>query len=473
MKYLYGLSIQGIQSYIFATNKLKEIIGASQLVKDLPRQIIEEILGKDIDDNNILIDAAGNFKYVFDELDDCNLVFKCLPMKFQQLAGDITVSQAVVAATSIGKKEIDNLEDKLKVQRNRPTISIHLGTQAIQKNPKTGKPTVAKDGNDELDFNQKRKRDAFTNGKGIAPFSNRSNLMNNIEKIGAGKESWIGVIHADGNSLGKKVIELARRIETEKLDTTSTFREFSLKLQRATENAVERAFEKVILPKYKEKEIPFRPIIIGGDDVTVITKGALALDFTEFFLRYFEEETKEHLGYLSEFENGLTACAGIAYTKSHYPFHYGVDLAEDLCKQAKKDAKDINIDLPPSCLMFHKVHSSYVRDWKDILTTELDSGGINLACGPYYIDDKLGKPSINSLKKYALLLHEEESPKSSIRRWLSELGKDKIRAKDLMKRTESMTHKKYWDELNLATTLSKDLSTTHLYDALAIEDLNH
>lgn len=473
MKYLYGLSIQGIQSYIFATNKLKEIIGASQLVKDLPKQIIEEILGKELDGNNILIDAAGNFKYVFDELEDCNLVFKCVLMKFQQLAGDITVSQAVVEASSIGKKEINNLEDKLKVQRNKPTISIHLGTLAIRKNPKTGKPIIDKNKDDYLDFNQKKKRKAFKKGKGIAPFSNRLNLMGDIEKIGEGKESWIGVIHADGNSLGKKVVQLASRIETENLDTTSIFREFSCKLQLATENAVKRAFEEVFFPEYKEKEIPFRPIIIGGDDVTVITKGALALDFTESFLYYFEKETKVHLSYLTEFKDGLTACAGIAYTKSHYPFHYGVDLAEDLCNQAKKDTKCISVDLPPSCLMFHKVHSSYLRDWKNILTTELNSGGINLAYGPYYIDEKIGKPTIGSLKNYARLLHEEESPKSSIRRWLSELGKDKIRANDLMKRTKDMTHKKYWDELNLATTLSNQLSSTHLYDALAIEDLNY
>ena len=31
-KYLYGVSIQGIQEFIFKTNKLKEIIGASKIV---------------------------------------------------------------------------------------------------------------------------------------------------------------------------------------------------------------------------------------------------------------------------------------------------------------------------------------------------------------------------------------------------------------------------------------------------------
>ena len=34
-KWLYGASVQGIQGYIFQSNKLKDVIGASELVKDL------------------------------------------------------------------------------------------------------------------------------------------------------------------------------------------------------------------------------------------------------------------------------------------------------------------------------------------------------------------------------------------------------------------------------------------------------
>ena len=34
-KYLYGASVQGIQNFIFQTNKLIEIVGASELVEQI------------------------------------------------------------------------------------------------------------------------------------------------------------------------------------------------------------------------------------------------------------------------------------------------------------------------------------------------------------------------------------------------------------------------------------------------------
>ena len=35
VKYIYGASIQGIQSFIFQTNELKDIVGASELVENI------------------------------------------------------------------------------------------------------------------------------------------------------------------------------------------------------------------------------------------------------------------------------------------------------------------------------------------------------------------------------------------------------------------------------------------------------
>lgn len=69
-KYLYGASVQGIQEFIFKTNKLQEIVGASEIVKNVAK-LFEDISGYKKGDNHILINAAGNIKAIFDKKEEC------------------------------------------------------------------------------------------------------------------------------------------------------------------------------------------------------------------------------------------------------------------------------------------------------------------------------------------------------------------------------------------------------------------
>ncbi len=81
--------------------------------------------------------------------------------------------------------------------------------------------------------------------------------------------------------------------------------------------------------------MPVLPLVLGGDDLTVICAGSISLAFTEAYLTAFEEVTRasELLG------GGLTACAGVAVVKPHFPFSAAYDLAEELTKEAKKTVK--------------------------------------------------------------------------------------------------------------------------------------
>ena len=157
---------------------------------------------------------------------------------------------------------------------------------------------------------------------------------------------------------------------------------FSNELDTATKEAAQIAFE-AVADKFTEKKIiPIRPVVLSGDDMTVIIRGDLAIDYANAFISAFQERTRDRLGTIlreqhvfAEDKDYLTACAGIAFIKSSYPFYYGYQLAEDLCGQAKKDTKAIRgadtNHLPPSCLMFHKVQDSYIFDYQDIIQREL------------------------------------------------------------------------------------------------------
>ena len=132
----------------------------------------------------------------------------------------------------------------------------------------------------------------------------------------------------------------------------------------------------------------------------------------------------------------LTACAGIAFTKSSYPFYYGYQLAEELCGQAKKDTKAIHgaetNHLPQSCLMFHKVQDSFIFDFKDIEKRELTTkdGKLSFKAGPYYIHAQQSKNTVNQLIEANKSLNNENGDgiKSGIRNWISLRIEDKGKA---------------------------------------------
>jgi len=89
MAYLYGASVQGIQEFVFKTNKLKEIVGASEIVKSIEDEI------EKYNPSEILVNAAGNVKAIFDEEHIQKIVLEFSKTIMQKAYG-ITLSQATV-----------------------------------------------------------------------------------------------------------------------------------------------------------------------------------------------------------------------------------------------------------------------------------------------------------------------------------------------------------------------------------------
>lgn len=453
-KYLYGASIQGIQEFIFKTNQLQEIIGASEIVRSLEGEFKTFA---NIADENIWLNAAGNIKALFDDEENLRNVVKNFPKKIMQKAYGITLSQAVVDMTKAEfdtpKKAINALEKKLKTQRNKPSHPLDISINIMELAPKTARPIakIETKGNDEIcmDISTVQKYQANPTNKGQL-----SDLKNSKGKI--------AVIHADGNGLGALI------------PTLSNIPVFSKGLDKATHEAFEEA-SKVI------QNGKIRKIILGGDDMSVICDANDALAFTQTFLEKFEELTESHTGHK------LTACAGIAFCNEKYPFHYAVSLAEALCSATKKHARSIDKNLAPSSLMFHNIQSSNFQSWEkfveDELTIRNDHDVIRCDFGPYYVSQS-GQPSIQNFMDVVKAYQGEGSPISRLREWLGELSKSHRYAKDLLDRINenSVQHdKKIFDDLNLklkkghsslgsqTMVITKDgFEKTLIYDVLQI-----
>ena len=206
--------------------------------------------------------------------------------------------------------------------------------------------------------------------------------------------SKVAVIHIDGNGVGgimKDLNDSKDRVAPAEFqeeigcgrDDPDALRRFLLAVNERLQNAVEHAFAAAWtrideLSHRDDKRagrehaaIPVVPVILGGDDVTVITSGDYALPFAAAYLRYYEEATGNDpiLRYLTPPEGQdtgpMTAAAGVAIVKRNFPFHIAYELAEKLVDRAKKVGK--TTQPPCSTLDYHVLFDTTVLDASEIL----------------------------------------------------------------------------------------------------------
>lgn len=524
-KYLYGATIDSIQPYLFGTNKLREIAGGSELVEHVCKkqfpQAVEQIYKHE--DKQQIVAAAGKVIYLFEQEEHCAAIVKNFPQKVGLQAPNLQLSQAVVKIEGgyPSKADFTKLDIRLDIQKNRRTRPHGLGLMISERSRRTGNPAITVDTKDDakppIDKDQQTKLDL------VDPQSSQGLLVENYSAFQAlidlpdyekafqfptdvnhiappGSQNWQAIIHADGNGLGKIIEQMFEGLaEKYQAETAKILNTFSTELDKATWYAAKTAVKKVlrIHPQLAEKDIlPLRPIILGGDDLTLIIRGDLAIDFTQEFLKQFELKTKENFKDLVEKYNlyqladGLTACAGIAYIKPKYPFHYGVDLAEGLGQHAKNIARDIarkkKIEKVPSCLVFHKIQSSFVENYDAIIdrvltikTEEMENGKtrkIKADYGPYFLRRQAGfnYASIQDLKNWVREISRVDAPKAGIRNWLSALNQNEENAATLMERIIH-THKKYEKNLGLNHPFrgEDNNKVTPFYDILSLASIEN
>lgn len=469
--YLYGASIQGIQSFIFQTDRLKDIVGASELVE----QACTDVFYNEFFDEKsckLIVSAAGNVKCIFYDEDMCRRAVLSYPKRVMEKAPGVTISQAVVKMTGDDfSGAFDELERRLHSQRNRRVKPMASGLMVMERYRRTGMPSVgAPDARDRIDegcYLKGKALIASAEGAGATGrlyeklYGRRVPFEKNTDMASlTGHNDWIAIIHADGNGLGEVVAEIGK--------DPDRLRQFSLDLDRATILSAQAACRECVGDC---DELLVRPVVIGGDDLTVVCRASVAVDFVSSYLRNFENNSRNIV------RHELTACAGIAFIKSSYPFSYGYELAETLCGVAKKDAKREDVKCAnggkaPSCLMFHKVQSSFVEDYSVITDKELTaSDGCSFRFGPYYLAEQDDRWTIDKLQCNADILSLESNNviKTSVREWMTLMGESRNLA--LQKENRVKMLDRYTDrqkELFVELTTERSAKRFPAYDVLAL-----
>lgn len=215
----------------------------------------------------------------------------------------------------------------------------------------------------------------------------------------AGVGAWIAVIHADGNGIGRLLIDFEKYAGDDDRAYLTTMREFSVALERATGQAVRDAIASTAGKGAGPDGAPLvQPLVLGGDDVTLVTDAKSALPLTVAFLRAFESRTANEpvLASIAQAALGrdhLTAAAGVAIVRKHYPFWAAYGLAEELLQSAKDASRKAAGHLNPgfSVFDFHALYDTTASELGALRSQLRMADGERLHGRPYVASKLTGE----------------------------------------------------------------------------------
>lgn len=213
-----------------------------------------------------------------------------------------------------------------------------------------------------------------------------ANAQNPAFAFGGAQDQRVAVIHADISGLGQtfRAITASACLAGEVFAVAAAIEAAIVRAARKAageqllpfaaktgDKGFDRLFGKGCAPEGK-KVVPARPVLLGGDDITIIARADLAIGFTRKLLDEIEAETakafhdlRKNHGHLDLPEAGLTACAGVAVVSAGHPFAAANGMAEGMCTQAKGVAKHGRSAPYPACLTFAVITSTIDEDFRD------------------------------------------------------------------------------------------------------------
>ena len=376
--------IRGKQEFIYKSSKLKEIVGASLIIRDLFKDYLydaakvyrdcinEEFKGSDAvfryDPNEdklkkfsfkefeermngnqyigeIVYDGGGNFLMLYKSEEAMKKTTEIFTKKILKEIGTLKV-----VATYIGNIREDNYHsDDSKnpgdyerlYQRHRFCESTALCTQPygslpiVQTSPVSSMPLTYM-----YDYAPK---DISASGKSYFKCSTETNaklkkyweevkdhgdemgetILDNIVAETKGEDSMLAIFYIDGNAMGAKV-QACLQGKKNYDDCVNLLREFSKKIQKTFIDDRKKDMLKEDEKQSSDKKHFRSRILIGaGDEMTIICRA--------------DESYEIIKEYLSKIPSPYSSCAGAAIFHSHTPFADAYRIAEQCCEDTCKN----------------------------------------------------------------------------------------------------------------------------------------
>ncbi len=463
--------VRGIQSYIYRTNKIKEIVGASVIVENIITDGLNNIIDhRGLDKKHYIVDweneenmaylddpkvmmqvmfiGGGNAYVLYRNGEICSEFNRALAMYILNQTYSLNPAVAVVQKTAHYEKDYKALNLELqRIKMTMPETKPVGALPIVMTNPQTGYAITNYDyaSKKPLDKESYLKRQAFPNGVS-------EKLLDNMvsEK---GDSSILAIVHIDGNSMGSRIKGLIEGVDDYK-EAVKTMRRISKNIKTSFNKVYDDMCK--VIDAYEPSKTLHRKIIVAGDDITFIVQAEIALSAAEYFLKQIVKYNLYNNENLSKEENcqkyGFSACAGIAYMNSHFPFSDGYEVAEACVSSAKARAKesgcrdgeraDGNIGNFMDYQICKNINARHLKEYRTKNYETFD--GKSLIQRPYYVavdefdqitnlNELNEKYSFSKVKTQLAALNEKENGENKIPRSIAKklrniytLGEDSV-----------------------------------------------
>ena len=362
--HLVLIDIDKVQDFILSTPKLKTIVGASVLVAKLTsfnyckNNTILGNLNKANDfvelandgDYLVIFFGGGNIKIIFKDLPNAKRFIQDLQRCFIKEAPSACFSNIIYhfkgTFTNNIIEEAEKELQKIKLSKrnlvNVNTNPLFKLCKICRKYPASEKEKVKnedeylcsncisclktyknyKEENNEIllkDFYDKFKE------KYSSDFEEKFDDIKD-------EKGFLAVITMDGNEFGEKLKEITKDKKGD--DYIKVLKNFSESLKEHITSVLLDSLDGVLTEKdiNNNGKMPFRPIIIGGDDICL----AMAADKAFKFIQNFNAKVMKNDFFDS---HQFTYSIGISITKSHFPFYFSHQISEQLVKNDKIERK--------------------------------------------------------------------------------------------------------------------------------------
>jgi len=390
--YLVLVDIDKIQDFILSTPKLKTIVGASILMAKLTsfsycknHTILNNL--NEVSDfgelaNNgdylVLFFGGGNIKVIFKDLSNTERFIQDLQRCFIKEAPSASFSNVIYSfKDTFNNNTIEEAERALKKIKLSKRNLVNVNTNPLFKLceicRKYPASEIEKVENEEKYLctncfscletydNFKKEDDEILLKDFYSKFKDKYNAdFEEKFDVIKDKKNFLAVITMDGNNFGEVVKGITKGKKNN--ECIDVLKNFSKTLKENITSVLLDSLDSVLTTKdinEKNRKMPFRPIIIGGDDICL----TIAANKAFKFIQKFNENVLSNSFFR---KNTITYSIGVSITKSHFPFHFSHQISEQLVKNGKAERRNEEINRVSNMLDWEILQSSVFDDLTEI-----------------------------------------------------------------------------------------------------------